>query len=91
MSRNWYSQTPNAALKINLRKGRNNYLGSIENSTKILNKLKAKGVQTSTISSYDFSTLYSTLPHDLITNQLDDLIENTFRCEEVLYLACNEK
>ena len=39
----------------------------------------------------DFSTLYTTLPHDLIKNQLIDLIENTFRREEVLYLACNEE
>ena len=45
----------------------------------------------STVSTYDFSTLYITLPHDLITNQLTDLIENTLRLEEVLYLACNEK
>ena len=67
-----------------------NYFRSIKNSTEILNKLKAKGFQASTISPYDFSTLYTTLPHDLIKNQLVDLIENTFRCEEVLYLACNE-
>ena len=31
------------------------------------------------------------LPHNMIRNQLVDLIENTFRREEVLYLACNEK
>ena len=31
------------------------------------------------------------LPHNLIGNQLVDLIENTFRREEVLYLACNEE
>ena len=56
----------------------------------MLNKLKANGFQASTmISTYDFSTLYTTLPHDLIKNQLVDLIENTFRREEVLYLACN--
>ena len=64
---------------------------SIKNSTEILNKLKAKGFQASTISSYDFSTLYTTLPHDLIKNQLVDLIENTSRREEVLNLACNEE
>ena len=74
----------------NLRKGRNKLFLSIKNSTEILNKLKAKGFQASTISTYDFSTLYSTLPHDLIKNQFVDLIENTFRREEVLYLACNE-
>ena len=61
------------------------------NSTEILNKLKAKGFKASTISTYDFSTLYNRLPHDLINNQLVDLIENTFRREEVLYLARNEE
>ena len=32
-----------------------------------------------------------TLPHNLIRNQPVDLNENTFRCEEVLYLACIEE
>ena len=68
-----------------------NYFWSIKNSTEILNKLKTKDFQASTISTYDFSTLYTTLPHNLIRNQLVDLIENTFRREEVLYLACNEE
>ena len=31
---------------------------------------------------------YKALPHDLIKNQLVDLIEHTFSREEVLYLAC---
>ena len=31
------------------------------------------------------------LPHNLMRNQLVDLIENTFRREEALYLACNEE
>ena len=64
-----------------------NYFWSIKNSTEILNKLKTKGFQASTISTYDFSTLYTTLQH----NQLVDLTENTFRREEVLYLASNEE
>ena len=68
-----------------------NYFWSIKNSTEILNKLKTKGFQALTISTYDFSTCYTTLPHNLIRNQLVDLIENTFRREEALYLACNEK
>ena len=61
----------------------------MKSSTETLNKLKANGFQASTISTYDFSALYTTLPHDLIKNQLVDLIENTFRRKEVLYLACN--
>ena len=68
-----------------------NYFWSIKNSTEILNKLKSEGFQASTVSTYDFSTLYTTLPHNLIRNQLVDLIENTFRREEALYLACNEE
>ena len=68
-----------------------NYFWSIKNSTEILNKLKTKGFQASTISTYDFSTLYTTMPHNLIRNQLVDLIENTFRREEALYLACNKE
>ena len=68
-----------------------NIMLTIKNSTEILNKLKTKGFQASTISTYDFSTLYTTLPHNLIRNQLVDLIENTFRREEALYLACNEE
>ena len=60
-----------------------NYFRSIMNSPEILNKYKAKGFQASTFYTYDFSTLYTTLPHDLIKNQLVDLIENTFRREEV--------
>ena len=74
-----------------LTKGKEkNYFWSIKNSTEILNNLKAKGFQSSTISTYDFSTFYTTSPHDLIKNRLVDLIENTFR-REVLHLACNEE
>ena len=68
-----------------------NYFWSIKNSAESLNTLKkTKGFQASTISTYDFSTLYTTLPHNSIRNQLD-LIENIFRREEALYLACNEE
>ena len=78
-------------MKKTYERGGINYFWSIKNSTEILNKLKTKGFQASNISTYDFSTLYTTLPHNLIRNQLVDLIENTFRREEVLYLACNEE
>ena len=41
---------------------------------------------------YDFSTLYTTLPHNLIKEKLLDLIERTFyKKEGKLYLACNDK
>ena len=36
-----------------------------------------------------FSTLYTTLPHNLIKDKLIDLIEKTFQREGSPYLACN--
>ena len=39
----------------------------------------------------DFETKFMQLPHNLIGNQLVDLIKNIFRREEALYLACNEE
>ena len=42
--------------------------------------------------TYDFSILYTTLPHNLIKEKLLDLIERTFyKKEGKLYLACNDK
>ena len=64
---------------------------SIKNSGKILNKLKSRGFLTSSLSTYDFSTLYTTLPHNLIKEQLTEIIEQTFNREDSLYLACNDK
>ena len=44
------------------------------------------------MSTYDFSTLYTTLPHNLIKEKPLDLIEQTFyKKEGELYLACNDK
>ena len=44
------------------------------------------------MSTYDFSTLCTTLPHILIKEKLLDLIEGTFyKKESKLYLACNDK
>ena len=43
---------------------------SIKNSGEILNKLKSRGFLASGLSTYDFSTLYTTLPHYLIKEKL---------------------
>ena len=48
---------------------------SIRNSGEILNKLKSRGFLASGLSTYDFSTLYTTLPHNLIKEKLTELIE----------------
>ena len=43
------------------------------------------------MSTYDISTLYTTLPHYLIKDKLIYLINRTFIQENTQYLACNEE
>ena len=64
----------------------------IKNSGEVLSKLKDIGYQATSLSTYDVSTLYTTLPHNLIKEKLLDLIERTFyKKEGELHLACNDK
>ena len=64
---------------------------SIKNSVEVLNKLKSRGFRATSLSTYDFSTLYTTLPHNLIKEKLINLIEWTFKREGSPYIACNER
>ena len=63
--------------KVYERSGKNLFW-SIKNSGEILDKLKARDFNATSLSTYDFSTLYTTLPHNLIKDKLIDLIERTF-------------
>ena len=51
-----------------------NLVWSIKNSGEVLNKLKSRGFRASSLSTYDISTLYTTLHHNLIKDKLVDLI-----------------
>ena len=57
--------------KVYERSGKNLFW-SIKNSCEVLNKLKSRGFRASSLSTYDFSTLYTTLPHNLIKDKLVD-------------------
>ena len=53
-------------------------------------------MNATSLSTYDFSTLYTTLPHNLIKDKLIDLIEREkalqiFQREGSPYLACNDR
>ena len=65
------------------------------NSGEVLSKLKCRGFRATSLSTYDFSSLYTTLPHNLIKEKLLDLIEWTFKRAlknyGSLYLACNDR
>ena len=63
---------------------------SIKNSDEILNKLKSRGFLASSMSTYDFPTTDTTLPHNLIKEKLTELIEQALYREGSLYLAYND-
>ena len=74
--------------KVYERSGKNCFR-SIKNSCEVLNKLKSRGFRASSLSTHDFSTLYTILPHNLIKDKLVDLIERIFQREWSIYIACN--
>ena len=63
-----------------------NYFGQLTNPM-VPNKFKSTNFKASKLSTYDFSTLYTMLPHHLINDKLIDLINRTFIRENTQYLA----
>ena len=49
-------------------------------SAETINTLKLRGFHATSLSTYDFSTLYTTLPHNLIKEKLKDLIQLPLSC-----------
>ena len=60
--------------KVYERSGKN-MIWSMKNLNEVLNKLKSRNFCASSLSRYDFSMLYTTLPHNFIKEKLNDLIE----------------
>ena len=57
----------------------------------VVNKLKLRGFRASSLSTYDFSTLYTTLPDNLIKEKVKDLHEWSFQTDGLPFLACEER
>ena len=76
--------------KVYERSGKNLFW-SIKNSAEILDKLKARDLNATSLSTYDFSTLYTTLSQNLVKDKLIDLIDRTFQRKGSPYLACNDR
>ena len=67
------------------------YFGLLKNADEILDKVKARDFNATSLSTYNFSTPYTPLPHNLIKVKLINRIERTFNREGSPYLACNDK
>ena len=64
----------------------NTYFGLLK-----IDKLKARDFNATIFFTFDFSTLYFTLPHNLIKDKLIDIIERTFKREGSPDLASNDR
>ena len=56
-----------------------NYFWSVKNSLEVLDKLHAYIGDFESVQSFDFSTLYTTLPHILIKKKFTHLIKWAFK------------
>ena len=57
-----------------------NNMWILKNSTNLLSLLSHLGVHRATsIQTFDFSTLYTSIPHDLLTSRMNSIINNAFR------------
>ena len=67
-----------------------NLFWSIKNSGDVIDKLKSRNFQANAICSYDFSNMYTTLPHDKINDRLSKLIKWCFDREGKTYICTSE-
>ena len=67
-----------------------NYFLSIKNSGEVIDKLKSRNFKADEVSTFDFSTLYTSLPHDLIKSKLLSLIKWCFKRELTTYLCTSD-
>ena len=68
-----------------------NYFWSIKNSSEVIEKLRLRNFWSSQVSSFDFSTLYTPLPHDLIKAKMLSLVNWCFNRESKTYLCTSAK
>ena len=60
-----------------------NLFWSIKNSGEVINKLELRGFRATNLATYNFSTLNTNFPHNLIKDTLNDLIEWSFEREDL--------
>ena len=57
-----------------------NNMWILKNSTSLLSSLDQLDVRTAkSVQTFDFSTLYTSIPHDLLKSRISNLVHNTFR------------
>ena len=62
---------------------------SIINFLAVIRTLEEKQLSLTHVSTWDFSTLYTSLPHARLKNQLHDLLERVFYTKGKSFIATN--
>ena len=75
-----------STVKRNMRNLVKTYFGLLKNTCEILDKLKSRDFNAASSSTYDFSTLYTTLLHNLIKDKYIDLLREPSREKALLTL-----
>ena len=66
-----------------------NSMWIINNSLDVIRTLEEKQLSLTHVSTWDFSTLYTSLPHTRLKNQLHDLLERVFHTKGKSFIATN--
>ena len=66
-----------------------NCMWIIINSLDVIRALEKKQLSLSHVSTWDFSTLYTSLPHAQLKKQLHDLLERVFNIKGKSFIATN--
>ena len=66
-----------------------NSMWIINNSLDVIRTVEEKQLSLTYVSTWDFSTLYTSLPHARLKNQLHDLLERVFHTKGKSFIATN--
>ena len=66
-----------------------NSMWIINNSLDVIRTLEEKQLSLTHVSTWDFSTLYTSLPHARLKNQLHDFLERVFHTKGKSFIATN--
>ena len=83
----------NSALRLILKHFRENCLGInrntgvnafwiVENSLEVLDSLRSIPTRKAQLASFDFSTLYTAIPHNLLKDKITNLIHSAYTCKK---------
>ena len=65
----------------------------ISNSQSVLDSIQrlSNAADAHSLNTYDFSTLYTNIPHDSLKNNMKELIDEAFSVRGAQYISCNSR